>query len=648
MVQPMVSVLPLFSALEDLTQLHKFYVLLPHQLRLMRQVGKLTIEDVLNYETGEQVSAYIFFKKPLDEITEHRSELQKAIQGYREPLYVCYYCKQLIRIRGGNFNSGKSKKDSFHFAHLKDSAACHIKTNHVYTREEVDRIKYNGAKESALHIHLKEQIAAYLNKNRLFKKGVSSVEIEKVVKSKLIEKEWRKPDINASFQDKRVAIELQLSTTWLSVITGRQHFYQEEGSYIPWVFHKFSLDDDVRKLTYNDVIFTNHHNAYVFDEECSRKSDLENDLVLKCYYKKYYRQGLEIMDTWEMTYVTLSDLTFDTVSYKVYFHDAKKEKREVELAVARERNRRALLEREQENEAEKRRAAQARILEQRKAEEKRRIAAHTELKENLSKLTQQLHGLQQEKDSAERKAQRLQERVENRMQILTNLIAFADKTYDLITGKSRSNPFHRNFEYGHYEMVNTLRAEFLETGKELEASFARAFVEKGYWLKKQADLPTLGQITIAGVSYQILPEVDQYFQLIRPHYARVKYIPKSAVGTLFEGAELRSVLSETNLLEVFTKSSLFLLVEHGQDVLTFSDKVEACQRSISRIDEMQVELKIQLQDRIKQTFEAEIADSKLEKSNIEISSEALDGEISVLQAEVVSLKSVLDDLRGSF
>lgn len=183
----------------------------------------------------------------------------------------------------------------------------------------------------------------------------------------------------------------------------------------------------------------------------------------------------------------------------------------MELAIAREKNRRALLEREQEIEAEKRRAAQARILEQRKAEEKRKLAAYTELKVNLSELTQQLNGLHQEKDSSERKALRLQERIENRAQILEDLAAYAYKIYDFIAGNSHSNPFHGNYEYGHYEMVNTLRAEFLETIKELEASYSRASIEKNYWLKKQTDLPALEAIVIAGRGYHILPGADEYF-----------------------------------------------------------------------------------------------------------------------------------------
>lgn len=614
----------------------------------MERARKLTIKDVLNYETGEHIDAYGFFRKPLDEVTEFRSELQRAIAGYRDPLFVCYYCKQMVRIRGGNFRDSRKKKDSFHFAHLHDSAACHIKTNSSYSKEEVERIKYNGAKESALHIHLKEQIASYLNKNSLSKKEVSDIEVEKVVKSRLIEREWRKPDINAFFKGERMAIELQLSTTWLSVITGRQHFYREQGCYILWVFHQFNLNDDVRKLTYNDVIFTNHHNAYVFDTDCSWRSELENDLVLKCYYKKYYQEGLEIKDAWEMAYVTLSDLTFDATNFKVYFHDAKKQKGEVELAISKERKRRELLEREQKIEAEKRRAAQVRIQEHRKAEEKIKLAEYSKLKGTMSELTQQLTELYQEKESLERKAIRLQGRIENRAQVLSDLAAYADKAYEFIAGKSPLNPFHGNHEYGHYEMVNSLRSELSESIKGLEARLLRTSIEKSYWLKEQAGLPTLEQIAIAGVSYQILPSADEYFQMIKPHYTQVKFIPKSAVGTLFEGAELRPVLSEANLVEVFTKSSLFLLVEHGQSILTFADKVEACQSSISRINDMKLELKVQLQDKVRQIYEAEIADFRLERLNNESRSEALDDEIAILQTGVVSLKSVLDDLRSSF
>ena len=163
----------------------------------MEIIIKRTITEVLDCDTGECIDANEFFKKPLDELTIYRSELQKAIENFREPLFTCYYCKQLIRIRGGIPGPNKRKVDILHFAHLKDSDECHIKTKNNYTKEETDRIKYNGAKESFLHHTLKLLIADCLKSNQDTKGEISSIEIEKIIKNK-VAKDWKKPDINAS------------------------------------------------------------------------------------------------------------------------------------------------------------------------------------------------------------------------------------------------------------------------------------------------------------------------------------------------------------------------------------------------------------------------------------------------------------------
>ncbi|MFZ2323780.1 MAG: hypothetical protein WAV89_08795 [Ignavibacteriaceae bacterium] len=65
----------------------------------MQIQNKYTIENVLNLENGEIIYAKDFFKKSFDEIISLISELQRAIWGYRDSLYVCYYCKQKIIIR---------------------------------------------------------------------------------------------------------------------------------------------------------------------------------------------------------------------------------------------------------------------------------------------------------------------------------------------------------------------------------------------------------------------------------------------------------------------------------------------------------------------------------------------------------------------
>ena len=63
--------------------------------------NKRTIEFVLNKDDGSTVYADSFFLKEENEVFNYRNELQKAIKGIREPLFVCYYCGQNIKINGG-------------------------------------------------------------------------------------------------------------------------------------------------------------------------------------------------------------------------------------------------------------------------------------------------------------------------------------------------------------------------------------------------------------------------------------------------------------------------------------------------------------------------------------------------------------------
>lgn len=295
----------------------------------MASNNKYTIDEVLDLESGEIVHSKDFFHKSLDEIHIIRSELQRAIQGARDSLYVCLYCKQKIRIRGSLHKDLNRKQKSFHFAHLKDSDECPIKTQNTFSKEEIDRMRYNGAKESPLHFNLKSKIAELLKSNESLIGEVSDIKIESVYRDK-ISKEWKKPDIQFNFQNKSMAIEIQLSTTWLDVITKRQEFYRNNQTYILWIFHKFNICDEERRLTDNDVIYTNNQNAFVFNEETIVESEKSNDLVLKCYYKRYNFFIDEIEETWEYKFIKLSELTFNEPHFKIYYYNCEIEKQKVE------------------------------------------------------------------------------------------------------------------------------------------------------------------------------------------------------------------------------------------------------------------------------------------------------------------------------
>lgn len=282
---------------------------------------KRTIEEVLDLKTGQLLSASDFFKKPFDELIRLRSEIDSANQGLCAKLIVCSVCGEHIRMLGGKSSQVFAKSRNFHFSHLHNSKDCPIKTTSKHSREDINRMKYRGAPESFLHQDLKAKIAEGLNRNKSLKGQVSEVNIEKVIRS-LDDKEWKKPDISAVFNNSRIAIELQLSTTWLDVITKRQHFYKEQKIFILWVFHSFESSDDFRRLTKSDIIYTNNNNAFTFGPEEYKHSLAENDLRLKCNYLEYYADEDRVRSKWRLAEVSLAELTFNTSSYQVYYFDS--------------------------------------------------------------------------------------------------------------------------------------------------------------------------------------------------------------------------------------------------------------------------------------------------------------------------------------
>lgn len=279
---------------------------------------RFTIPSVLDCETGAEVFAKPFFEQDEATIFEVRRQLEDALRSRREPKYKCYYCNQLIKIRGKAENETKLKR--MHFAHQWDSDDCPIKTSQTLTRQQIQAIKYNGQKESELHRRTKELVATSLESNRLTGKGVTEVTTETVKRDTSGLMTWRKPDVSAIYQSHPVVFEIQLSTTFLSVIADREHFYQQNRTYILWIFKGFSDDFDKQRFTEKDVFYGNNQNAFIFDDEAIQESKRQQDLILKCLYRQPYRADKNIAYRWQERMVGLHDLTFDE-NHKVFFFD---------------------------------------------------------------------------------------------------------------------------------------------------------------------------------------------------------------------------------------------------------------------------------------------------------------------------------------
>jgi competence CoiA-like predicted nuclease len=515
----------------------------------MERKVKRKITHVLEYETGECIEADLFFKKPLDEITIYRSRLQQAIEKFTEPLFGCYYCKQKIRIRGGIARPNKRKADIFHFAHLKDSNECHIKTNNQFTKEEIDRIKYNGAKESPLHQKLKYQIAECLGRNEMTKREVSSVEVEKVIIDKAA-KEWKKPDISACFNDKQIALEIQLSTTWLDVITRRQHFYKEQGIYIFWVFHTFNENDDLRKLTYNDVIYTNNQNAYVFDQEVFDLSKSKNDLFLKCFYKVYYRLEMALRERWESSIVKLSDLKFDEPNFRIYYHDSQTNKKIVEQEIIDhiyklEELRRVKFIDEQEKE----RKRQEQLKRQEELEKKI---------ENIKKGIKEIIEVKGDIQQKEKKSKSIFAELKD---FVSKAAEHADKIVKYFVDQHNiSKPF---YEYD--DLFKSLKEEFEVQIEKASLSISDKKQEEEGFTKILIAINNVPSIEVSGKIYSCLSNA-KHWDFIKKKYSQIKVIDKTRVKSLFAADDIRTIKSNYEVNHYQYAKDVYFLMDFSSRV----------------------------------------------------------------------------------
>jgi len=286
---------------------------------------KRTISDLLDLDTGEQKKANDILGLPEKTLFDLRRELKSnllnsSIESNNSAGLACALCYQPVYLIG-------KKSQEMYFRHGFESGDCPIKTGAKYTYDEIERMKYNGAKESMRHKEIKVAIANVLYRDP----QCNNVEVEKTIKTSGLSKEFRRPDISASFADKRLVFEIQLSTTFLDVVISREEFYKDEKVFIMWVFDGFSQDGT--RFTEKDIYYANKCNAFVITDESRALSNETGRLHIVCHYKLPYIKKYDIDHSWKNEIITFDDLTFDTESYKVYYFDYDTEIEKLESAL---------------------------------------------------------------------------------------------------------------------------------------------------------------------------------------------------------------------------------------------------------------------------------------------------------------------------
>ena len=262
-----------------------------------------TITEVIDNESERVITAEHFFAQNEDVIFRQRYELEKALI-LKKKMWVCPVCRQPIKIRG--------KKDgiiSMHFAHVADKLDCPIKTGRDYTKDQILRMKYNGQKESPKHNRLKNLIAEKISRDERF----TEIQVDKRYEG--ICKDWRRPDVSAIFNGKKVVFELQLTTTFLSVIAERNLFYQDNQTYILWIFDYGRQNIEGMRFMEKDIFYPNYHNAFFIDENTG-----SNQFQLICGYENPTIIDGSIKNEWQLQKINFSELTFGP-DFQVYWFD---------------------------------------------------------------------------------------------------------------------------------------------------------------------------------------------------------------------------------------------------------------------------------------------------------------------------------------
>jgi len=277
------------------------------------KMAQLNMAQVFDPEESQVKDALDFLSLNKEVLFKLRRQLRPKV---KERVLLCPRCYQPLILAG-------STDQSLHFRHVKDSDDCPIKTTCNLTEEEINAIKFNGQKEGRLHKENKEFIHDILTKDHSFSGAV----MEKTFREENptgTAKEWRRPDVHATFELNQadIAFELQVSTTFIDTIIDRENFYRRNNKFILWIF----VDHEKHNFTELDILYANRCNAFILDDEAKQESIAQQQLVLKCSYKEITasRQNLTIKEEWQEKLVTISELNFDSTVGKLYFRDPDK------------------------------------------------------------------------------------------------------------------------------------------------------------------------------------------------------------------------------------------------------------------------------------------------------------------------------------
>ena len=106
----------------------------------------------------------------------------------------------------------------------------------------------------------------------------------------------RFPDLAAVHNGKRIVFELQISKTYLPVVSDREDFYRKNNIYLFWLFHQFEIFRN--RQTERDIVALRGRHAFELDFEAIIATLQAEKLNLKVHWQVPKQEGLTVCWEW--------------------------------------------------------------------------------------------------------------------------------------------------------------------------------------------------------------------------------------------------------------------------------------------------------------------------------------------------------------
>lgn len=246
-----------------------------------------TLKEAVDLDTMQKITSDDLLNGGLDYRQGIRIEASRRHEN-KNDRYACARCGESVYV------SCRTRKPLWKHYQSIPASQCDWWTGKPLSVDRVCAQQFQGQQESPLHYKLKHQIADLLRDDQ----QVRDVQIETRITG---ENGFRKPDVNAFFEDKRIAFEIQLAHTQLPIIINRETFYKNENVFLLWLTWNFDQQAlEHIPQTFKDVYTCHHKNLFSVDEETLVQSAYRKTFLIRAHV--YSDEG------WQNKIMALGDL----------------------------------------------------------------------------------------------------------------------------------------------------------------------------------------------------------------------------------------------------------------------------------------------------------------------------------------------------